>query len=171
LPKIEAKQLVVNELKSKIEKASSMVLVDARGLTVEQDTELRKVLREKEIDYKVYKNTMINFAIKDTAFAELSKHLDGPTAVAFSYGDSAAAAGSLDAFVDKYQALEFKAGVVDGVYYDTAAIAKIAKIPSREVLLGKLLGSFKAPMSSFARVINEIVKAQSGNAAEAPAEA
>lgn len=168
MPQIEAKQVVVDELKSKIEKATSMVLVDARGLTVAQDTELRKALREKEVDYKVYKNTMINFAIKDTPYAELSKHLEGPTAVAFSYADSAAAAGGLDAFVDKFEMLNFKAGVVDGVYYDTEAIKKIAKIPSKEVLLSKLLGSFKAPMASFARVINEIVKSKGGEGAAAP---
>ena len=112
MPKIEEKQLVVNELKEKIEKATSMVLVDARGLTVAEDTELRKALREKNVDYKVYKNTMINFAIKDTPFAELAKHLEGPTAVAISYDDATAAAGGLDPFVSKFEKLEFKAGVV-----------------------------------------------------------
>lgn len=168
MPKIEAKQVVIDELKGKIEKAASMVLVDARGLTVAQDTELRKALRAKNVDYKVYKNTMINFAVQDTAYAELAKHLEGPTAVAFSYDDAAAAAGSLDEFVTKFENLTFKAGVVDGVYYDSEAIVKIAKIPSREVLLSKLLGSFKAPMASFARVINEIVKSKGGADAAAP---
>lgn len=167
MPKIEQKQVVVNELKEKIEKASSMVLVDARGLTVTEDTELRKALREKNVDYKVYKNTMINFAIKGTPFEELAKNLEGPTAVAFSYDDATAAAGSLDPFVTKFANLEYKAGIVEGVYYDAETIVRIAKIPSREVLLSKLLGSFKSPMSSFARVINEVLKSKGGESAAA----
>ena len=167
MPKIEQKQLVINVLKEKIEKASSMVLVDARGLTVAEDTELRKGLREKNVDYKVYKNTMINFAIQGTPYEELAKHLEGPTAVAISYDDATAAAGGLDPFVTKFEKLEFKAGIVEGVYYDANTIVKIAKIPSREVLLSKLLGSFKSPMASFARVINEVLKSKGGESAAA----
>ncbi|MBQ7064382.1 MAG: 50S ribosomal protein L10 [Firmicutes bacterium] len=167
MPKVEEKQVVVNEIAEKVGKAASMVLVSARGLTVAQDTELRAGLRKKNVDYKVYKNTMIKRAIEGTPFEELGKDLEGPTAVAFSYDDAAAAAGGLDEFVSKFDKLVFKAGVVDGVYYDSAAIVKIAKIPSREVLLSKLLGSFKAPMASFARVINEVLKAQGGETAAA----
>ena len=144
-----------------------MVLVDARGLTVAEDTELRKGLREKNVDYKVYKNTMINFAIQGTPYEELAKHLEGPTAVAISYDDATAAAGGLDPFVTKFEKLEFKAGIVEGVYYDANTIVKIAKIPSREVLLSKLLGSFKSPMASFARVINEVLKSKGGESAAA----
>ena len=92
MPKIEAKQKVVNEIKEKLERASSVVLVDARGLTVEQDTKMRKALREAGVDYKVYKNTMVNFAIKGTEFEALAPHLEGPTSVAISYDDATAAA-------------------------------------------------------------------------------
>ena len=166
MPKIEAKQVIVNEIKEKLEKAGSMVLVSARGLTVEQDTQLRKQLREAGVDYKVYKNTMLNFAVQGTQFEDLAKHLEGPTAVAISYEDPTAAARELDAFVEKFEPLTFKAGVIDGIYYDENTIIKMAKIPSREVLLSRLLGSFKSPMSSFARVINEIAKSQSAEAAE-----
>lgn len=171
MPKIEAKQKVVNEIKEKLEKASSVVLVDARGLTVEQDTKMRKALREAGVDYKVYKNTMVNFAIKGTEFEALAPHLEGPTSVAISYDDATAAARNLDSFVNNFEPLEFKAGVVDSIYYDATNIVKIAKIPPREELLSRLLGSFKSPMASFARVINEIVK-KGGEAApaEAPAE-
>lgn len=171
VPKIEAKQKVVNEIKEKLEKASSVVLVDARGLTVEQDTKMRKALREAGVDYKVYKNTMVNFAIKGTEFEALAPHLEGPTSVAISYDDATAAARNLDSFVNNFEPLEFKAGVVDSIYYDATNIVKIAKIPPREELLSRLLGSFKSPMASFARVINEIVK-KGGEAApaEAPAE-
>ena len=167
MPKIEAKQVVVNEIAEKVAKASSMVLVSARGLTVAQDTELRRALREKNVDYKIYKNTMIRRAIEGTPFAELEKDLEGPTAVAFSFDDATVAASSLDPFVSKFDKLEYKSGVVDGVYYDASTIVKIAKIPSREVLLSRLLGSFKSPMASFARVINEIVKANGAPSAAA----
>ena len=169
MAKIEQKQVVVNEIKEKLEKASSMVLVDARGLNVAQDTEMRKALREAGVDYKVYKNTMINLAVKDTAFEALVPHLEGPTAVVISYDDATAAAREVSTYVDKFEPISFKAGVVDGVYYDENTIQKIAKIPSREVLLSRLLGSWKSPMSSFARVIKEIAKKNGAPAEEAPA--
>ena len=162
MAKIEAKSKIVDEIRSKVEKATAMVLVDSRGLTVAEDTALRKKLREAGVDFKIYKNTMINFAIKDTQFEALAKHLEGPTAVAFSYEDATAAGRELDAFVDKYENLSFKAGVIDGNYYDENTIKVMAKIPSREVLLSRLLGSWKSPVASFARVVKEIAKAQGG---------
>ena len=151
MAKVEQKQVVVNEIKEKLEKAASVVMVDARGLTVEQDTALRKQLRDAGVDYKVYKNTMMHFAIQGTEFEGLDEYLAGPSAFAFSYED--ATAGAKDV-----KELEFKAGVVEGVVYDAEGMKKIADIPSREVLLSKLLGSFKSPLSSFARVIDQIAK-------------
>ena len=171
MAKIEKKQVVVNEIKEKLEKAGSMVLVSARGLSVAQDTEMRKALREANVDYKVYKNTMINLAVKETAFEALVPHLEGPTAVVISYDDATAAAREVSKFVDKYEPMTFKAGVVDGVYYDENTIQKIAKIPSRDELLSRLLGSFKAPMSSFARGVKEISKKNGAPAEEAAAPA
>ncbi len=168
MAKIEAKQVIVNEIKDKVQKAGSMVLVSSRGLTVAQDTEMRKALREAGVDYKVYKNTMINLAVKDTPFEALTPHLEGPTAVVFSYDDATAAAREVSKFVDKFDIMSFKGGVVDGTYYDEKTIVKIAKIPSREVLLSRLLGSMKSPISSFARVVKEIAKK---NGEPAPAEA
>ena len=162
MAKIEAKQVVVDEIKSKLEKAEGVVLVSSRGLTVGQDTEMRKALREAGVDFKVYKNTMVNFAIKDTVFEALAPHLEGPTAVAISYDDATAGARVLDKFVDKFAPLEFKGGVVAGTYYDQNNIQKIAKIPSRNELLARLFGSWKSPMSSFARVVNEIAKKNGG---------
>lgn len=169
MAKIEAKQVVVDEIKSKLEKAEGVVLVSSRGLTVTQDTEMRKALREAGVDYKVYKNTMVNFAIKGTAFEALAPHLEGPTAVAISYDDATASARELDQFVSKFEPLSFKGGVVAGEYYDQDTIQKIAKIPSKNELLSRLLGSFKSPMSSFARVINEITKKNGGEAPAAEA--
>ena len=158
MAKIEQKQVIVNEIKEKLEKATSVVMVDARGLTVEQDTALRKQLREAGVDYKVYKNTMVHFAIQGTVYEGLDEYLNGPSAFAFSYGDATTAASILSKVAKDVKALEFKAGVVEGVTYDAAGMKLVAEIPSREVLLSKLLGSFKNPMSSFARVIDQIAK-------------
>lgn len=158
MAKIEQKQVIVNEIKEKLEKATSVVMVDARGLTVEQDTALRKQLREAGVDYKVYKNTMVHFAIQGTQFEGLDAYLSGPSTFAFSYEDAAAGASIINKVAIDVKELEFKAGVVEGVLYDAAGMKVIADIPSRDVLLSKLLGSFKSPMSSFARVIDQIAK-------------
>ena len=158
MPKIEQKQVVINEIKEKLDKSLSLVLVDARGLTVEQDTVLRKKLREAGIDYKVYKNSMMNFAVEDTKFAPIAEYLKGPSTMAFSYDDATSAARIISGEMKAMPKLEFKAGVVDGVLYDAAGVDAIAKIPSKEVLLSRLLGSFKSPMSSFARVIKAIAE-------------
>lgn len=171
MDKNEAKQVVIDEIKGKLEKSKGVVLVSARGLTVAQDTEMRRALREAGVDYKVYKNTMINFAVKGTEFESLAQVLEGPTAVAFSYEDSTAAARALDKFVSQYQPLVYKAGVVEGRFYNDEDMVKIGKIPSKEELLSKLLGSLKSPMSSFARVISEIAKKDSAPAEEAAPEA
>ncbi len=158
MAKVEQKQVVVNEIREKVEKAASVVLVDARGLTVEQDTELRKKLRTEDVEYKVYKNTMINFAIQGTQFEGLKDFLSGPTTVAFSYEDPTAASRVLAETAKEVEALEFKAGVLEGTVYDAEGMKVIASIPSREVLLSKLLGSFKSPMGDFARVIQAIAE-------------
>lgn len=156
MAKIESKQVVVNEIKEKVAKAKSIVLVDYRGLTVEQDTELRKKLREAGVEYKVYKNTMINFAIEGTEFEPLKDFLNGPTAVAFSYDDPTLSGRTLAGDVKAIEALEFKAGVLDGTLYDASGMQAIASIPPRDELLSKLLGSLQGPVSSFARVIQAI---------------
>lgn len=158
MAKTEAKQVVVNEIKDKLSRAASVVVVDARGLTVEQDTALRKSLREAGVDYKVYKNTMVTLAVKDTPFEGLAQYLEGPSAFAFSYGEATTAAAILDKAVKNLENLEFKASVIENTVYDAAGTKAIAGIPSREVLLSRLLGSFKSPMSSFARVIKQVAE-------------
>lgn len=158
MAKVELKKPIVEEISELITDAATAVVVDYRGLTVAQDTELRRELREAGVVYKVYKNTMINFAIKDTDFAELSQHLEGPTALAVCKDDATAAARVLAKFAKTAEALEIKGGIVDGVYYDQAGMAKIANIPSREVLLSKLLGSLQSPMANFARVVKQIAE-------------
>ena len=158
MAKVELKQPVVEEISAGIKDAQSVVLVDYRGLTVAQDTELRRELREAGVVYKVYKNTMINFAIKDTEFEDLAQHLEGPTAIAVCKDDATAAARVLYKFAKNAEALEVKGGIVDGAYYDEAGLKKLANIPSREVLLSKLLGSLQSPVANFARVIKQIAE-------------
>ena len=168
MAKVELKQPIVEEISNYIKSAQSVVLVDYRGLTVEQDTKLRKQMRENGITYKVYKNTMMNFAFKGTDFESLSKYLEGPSAIAISENDATAPARVLGKFAKEVPALEVKGGVVEGVEYDAAGIATIAKIPSREELLSKFLGSIQSPITNFARVLNQIAE-QGGTPAEAPA--
>ncbi len=158
MAKVEAKQVIVSEIKGKLDGASSVALVDYRGLTVEQDTALRRSMREAGVEYKVYKNTMVNFAIKGTEFEDLAKHLEGPTAIAISYQDATAGPRVLAGVAKTNEKLEFKAGVVEGNYYDANGISAIGNIAPREELLGRLLGSFKSPISSFARVIKQIAE-------------
>ena len=158
MAKVELKKPIVDEISELLDGAASAVVVDYRGLTVSQDTDLRRQLREAGVTYKVYKNTMINFAIKDTQFEELSKHLEGPTAIAVSADDATAPARVLAKFAKDAEALELKGGVVDGVYYDEAGIKQIASIPSRDELLSKLLGSIQSPIANFARVVKQIAE-------------
>lgn len=164
MAKVEIKKPIIDEIKASVEKASAAVLVDYRGLTVEEDTALRKALREAGVVYKVYKNTYLNFAFEGTAYAELSKHLEGPTAVAFGLDDATAPARILAEFAKKAPKLEFKAGVVEGVYYDAQGLEKVAQIPSREVLISKLLGSLQSPIANMARVLKQIAE-KNGEAA------
>ena len=165
MAKIEQKQVIVNEIKEKLEKATSVVMVDARGLTVEQDTALRKQLREAGVDYKVYKNTMMHRAFEGTQCEELIQHLHGTNAIAISATDATAPARILDKFAKKVPALELVAGIVEGNYNDQAGIQALAGIPSREELLGKLLGSIQSPITNFARVLNQIAEKNGSEAA------
>ena len=158
MAKIEMKKPIVEEISASIKDAQSVVLVDYRGLTVEQDTRLRKELREAGVTYKVYKNTMMNFAFKGTEFEALAPYLEGPSAMAISVTDATAPARILANFAKTANALELKCGVVEGTFYDAAGIATIATIPSREELLSKLLGSIQSPITNFARVIKQIAE-------------
>ena len=169
MAKIEIKKPIVEEISATIKDARSVVLVDYRGLTVAQDTELRKQLREAGITYKVYKNTMMNFAFKGTDFEALAPFLDGPSAVAISTTDATAPARVLAKFAQTANKLEIKAGVVEGTLYDANGMKAISSIPSREELLSKLLGSIQSPIANFARCMNQL--AEKGGAAGCPAPA
>ncbi len=158
MAKVELKQPVVQEIAEAINGAAGAVIVDYRGLTVEEDTALRKQLREAGVSYKVYKNTMMKRAFEGTDFEGFTPYLDGPNALAISKEDATAPARILCEFAKKAKALECKAAVVEGEVYDAAGVQALASIPSREVLLGKLLGSIQSPITNFARVLNQIAE-------------
>lgn len=168
MAKVELKKPIVDEIAAAVKDAQSVVLVDYRGLTVEQDTQLRKELREAGITYKVYKNTMMNFAFKGTDYEALLPYLEGPSAVAISTEDATAPARVLCKFAKTADALEVKGGMVEGVAYDAKGIENISKVPSREELLSKLLGSIQSPITNFARVMNQLAEKGGASAAEAP---
>ena len=158
------KATVVAEISEAIKDADSIVVVDYRGLTVAEDTQLRKALREAGVVYKVYKNTFITSAIKGTEFEGIGTYLEGPTAIAISKEDATAPARVLATFAKKAPKLELKSGVVEGTYYDQAGIQVIATIPSREELLSKFLGSIQSPITNFARVIKQVAEQKESGA-------
>lgn len=171
MAKVELKQPIVEEISANIKDAQSVVLVDYRGLTVEQDTNLRRQLREAGITYKVYKNTMMNFAFKGTDCESLTQYLEGPSAIAISTTDATAPARVICKFAKEAPKLEVKGGIVEGISYDAQGIIEIAKIPSREELLSKLLGSIQSPIANFARVMDQLAEKGGAAACDAPASA
>ena len=160
MAKVELKRPIVEEISANLEGAAGVVLVDHCGLTVEQDTQLRRQMRAEGIIYKVYKNTMLNFAIKGTEYEPLAQHLEGPSAVAISKTDATAPARIIANFAKTADKLEIKAGVVEGNYYDKNGVTALSSVPSREELLGKLLGSIQSPIANFARVISQVAEAK-----------
>ena len=171
MAKVELKQPIVAAIAEDVKDAQSIILVDYRGITVEQDTELRKQLREAGIIYKVCKNTMMKRAFEGTEFEGLAQYLEGPSAMAVSKDDATAPARIICKFAKTAEKLEVKAGVVEGKVYDMAGVQALSAIPSREELLSKLLGSIQSPIANFARVIKQIAEnggAVAENAEEAP---
>ena len=179
--KIDLKKPVLEEISAQVEGAQCVLLVNYSGLTVAQDTQLRKELREAGVHYKVYKNTMMKRAfagtdsntssliigeIAGTAFESLTKDLDGTNAIAISKDDATAPARIIAKFAKTTPKLEMVSGVVEGNYYDKAGMEALANVPSREELLGKLLGSIQSPIANLARVLNQIAESK-GGAAEA----
>ena len=158
MAKVELKKPIVDEIAGVIADADSVVLVNYSGLNVEQDTQLRRTLREAGITYKVYKNTMMNFAFQGTPCEALSKHLEGTNAIAVSKDDATAPARLLKEFAKKNPKLELIAGVVEGDYCDQSGVMALADVPTREILLGRLFGSMQGPISGFARVIKQIAE-------------
>ncbi|MBZ4671215.1 MAG: large subunit ribosomal protein [Clostridiales bacterium] len=157
------KQERVNELTEMLKGAVSGVLVDYRGITVEQDTKLRKELREAGITYFVEKNSMLRFALKNAGLDGLSNVLEGTTAIAISSADQTAPARILGKFAenDKSERFKLKAGFVEGEIYDAKGVMALSKIPSKEVLLSQLVGSLKGPMQKLAAVLKAVAEKDS----------
>ena len=170
MAKVELKKPIVEEINSAVKEAQAVVLVRYQGVTVEQDTALRKELREAGITYKVYKNTMMNFAFAGTPCEALSKHLEGPNAIAISADDATAPARILAKYAKQVKHMELVAGVVEGKYFDVAGVLALADVPSRDILLGRLLGSMQSPVANFARVIKQIAEKDGAPAEEVAAE-
>jgi len=150
--KIESKKKLVEEIKEKISESQGIVLVDYRGLNVEEDTELRNQFRKAGVEYKVYKNTMMRFAFKDLGLEDFNKYLVGPSAIAYSK-DPVAPAKITNEFAKKHKNLEIKAGVVDGKVIDINGVKSLADLPSKEVLVAKVLGGLNGPISGFVNVL------------------
>jgi large subunit ribosomal protein L10 len=167
MAKIESKKPIVDEISAGIAGAKSLVLVDYRGLTVEQETRLRKDLREAGVVYKVYKNTLMNKAFQGTEFESLAPYLNGPSAIAYSTTDPVTPAKLLSQFAKTADKLKFKAGVVEGTMYDAKGMATVATIPGKEELLSRLLGSLQSPITNFARVLKQIAEKDGAPAGEA----
>ncbi|WP_238884301.1 50S ribosomal protein L10 [Clostridium sp. YIM B02551] len=162
----QLKEAKVAEIKEKLEKAQSVVLANYQGLTVEEDTQLRKSLREAGIEYKVYKNTLVTLAAKELGHEGIVQYLEGPVSIAIGYEDATAPARVLNDFAKGHKKLELKAGLVAGEVYDSEKVKQLADIPPKEVLIAKLLGSFKAPISNFAYLLNAVKEKKESESAE-----
>ncbi|MFR1709173.1 MAG: 50S ribosomal protein L10 [Clostridium sp.] len=160
------KEAKVAEIKEKLEKAQGVVLSEYQGLNVEEDTQLRKALREAGVEYRVYKNTLVTLAAKELGIEGLDQYLQGPVSIALGYDDPTAPARVLNDFAKNHKKLQLKAGVIQGELFGEAQIKEIASIPSRDVLIAKLLGSFKAPLSNLAYLLNAIAEKKGQEAAE-----
>ena len=152
MAKIELKQPIVDEIKAHVDGAQTAVILNYSGVTVEQDTKLRKAMREAGITYKVYKNTLMKRAFVGTEFEALNASLEGPNAIAISKEDATAPARLVAKFAKEIPNLEMVAGVVEGQFYDANGMKAISQIPGREELIGRLLGSMQSPIANFAQI-------------------
>lgn len=152
----QLKEAKIAEIKEKMDKAQALILVKYQGLNVEEDTELRKQLREAGVEYKVYKNTLAVRAAKELGHESITKYFEGPIAVALGYDDVTAPARILNDFAKTHKALDLVAGLVNGEEFDADKVKELASVPPKEVLIAKLLGSFKAPISNFAYLLSAV---------------
>jgi len=166
MAKVELKAPIVDEIKGILDGAQSAVTVDYLGITVDQDTRLRKELRENGVSYKVYKNTLIARAVQGTEFEGIAGDLKGSTALAVSKNDATAPARIISKYAKDIESLNFKGGIVEGTYYDAKGMEQIASVPSRDELISKLLGSLQSPITNFARVLRQVAD-KGGEAAPA----
>ena len=160
----QEKQVIIDEIKEKLENAEAAVVIDYMGITVAEADAMRKQLREADVDYTVYKNTLVKRAIEGTKYEGLADALAGPSALAISQTDATAPARVLNKVMKEFKKMEFKAGVIEGELFDAAGVQAIADIPSRDERIAKFMGSIQSPIANFARVINQIAEQQGAEA-------
>ncbi|MBP3919232.1 MAG: 50S ribosomal protein L10 [Clostridia bacterium] len=168
---LESKKQIVAELTEKLQNAASGVIVNYTGITVEDDTKLRADLRKAGVEYAVIKNTMTKRACENVGYGELASVLNGMTAIAISQNDAVAPAKILKEYADKVETFELKAGFVDGKVLDKDGVIELASIPSKEILIGKLLGSIQSPLYGLACALQAVIDKSGEAAPEAAAEA
>ena len=166
---LESKKQIVADLTEKLQSAVSGVIVNYSGITVENDTKMRAELRKAGVEYAVIKNTMTKRACENVGYGELANVLEGMTAIAISKDDAVAPAKILKEYADKIDSFELKAGFVEGKVLDQAGVLELANIPSKEILIGKLLGSIQSPLYGLACALQAIIDKDGEGAAEAPA--
>ena len=154
---IKMKAAQVEEIKSKIESAKSVILINYSGLTVAQDTELRRSMRQAGVDYTVYKNRLAKRAFNELGYTDFDEALNGPTAIALSTTDPAAPAKVLSDKIKELKKMEIKCGLLEGNYIDAKGVKQLADLPSKEVILAMLLGALQAPITGLAGSLNSIV--------------
>ncbi|MBR5641656.1 MAG: 50S ribosomal protein L10 [Firmicutes bacterium] len=157
---LKIKAAVIDEIKGKLEKAESAVVIDYIGTTVEQANALRKNLREAGVDYTVYKNTLMAKAVEGTKYEGLKEVFNGPSALAISYDDATAPARVLSKSIKDFGKMAFKAGVVEGTFYDAKGMEAIASIPSRDELIAKFMGSIQSPVGKLVRTFQAVADAK-----------
>ena len=155
---IEAKKVIVEEIKDKINKAVSLTFVDYRGLTVEEDTKMRAELRKANVEYKVYKNRLLLKALEELGMTGYADILEGTTAVAFGMHDEVSAPKILVDTAEKTKKMQVKGGILNGARIDAKMVETLAKIPSKEVLISKLLYLLQSPVRSVAIALNAIAE-------------
>ena len=164
------KQQIVADLAEQIKNSTAGVIVNYQGITVENDTAMRRDLRKAGVKYVVMKNTLTGRACDEVGYGDLKQYLSGMTAIAISENDPVAAAKVLKTYADKVDSFEILAGYVDGAVIDAKTVNELAEIPSKEILLAKLLGSIQSPLYKFAYAIKAVVDKENGGE-EAAAEA
>ncbi len=166
---LEQKQNLVSELATELKNSVSGVLVNYQGITVDDDTKMRKALREAGVKYKVVKNSLTGRACDEVGFSDMKQYLTGMTAIAISENDAIAPAKILKEYAEKIESFSILAGYVDGAVIDTKTVEALAEIPSKEVLIAKFLGSIKSPVYGFAYAIKAVADKKAEGGDEAPA--
>lgn len=153
---ISAKSEIVSQIKDKLSRAKSVVIVDYRGLTVSEVTELRNNMRAAGVEYKVLKNTMMSRACEELGITGVEEHLSGPSAFCFGYDDPVSAPKIMKEFAEKVNKTEIKGGIMDNAAIDNKVVEKLASTPSKEVLLTRLMWSITGSVRSLAIGLNAV---------------